>query len=290
MERKSTLGVLAVAISVMVCLSASPVGAQCDMALVSDDDELDNSAFLSSLTGMGISYTVFNLNETSSGGPIAYMDDPSFLSSWNIIVWYQSGYGGSGRAITQAEHDAVAAWLATGGRLIVTGYDVIGSPDDPLMADIIRSSSFGDYTSGYYSDVVADHPISNGPYGDFVGQTDIEAYYDDNDEAIADTGRGALMVSLVNYDPPDNIAKIMVTEDPGTGMIVIFWNGNYDIGDWDNPGSYPETYDLMRNMMDYVCAGVQQQFAPIPTVNWLGTVLLVFLLAGAGSILAVRRL
>lgn len=275
-----------------ICLSAAVAGAQapCNIALVSDNDELDNGTFLSALSGMGIAYTVFNYNETSEGGPIAYMDDPTFLAGWNVIVWYQSGWNDSGRAITQAEHDAVAAWLAAGGRLIVTGYDVIGSPDDPLMADLIRSSTFGDYTSGYYSNVVVDHPISNGPYGNFVGQTDIESYNSDNDDAVADTARGALMVSEVNYDLADNVAKIMVTEDPGSGMVVVFWNGNDYLEDWTESTSYPELYNMMRNMMVYICAGAQQPAAGIPTVNRSGAILLVLLIAGAGVILALRRL
>jgi len=289
MERKSTFGVFAVAILVMVFLGATPVGAQCNIALVSDDDQLDNGAFLSALSGMGITYTLFNYNEPSGGGPIVYMDDPSFLASWNIIVWFQSGYSGSGRAITAAEHDAVAAWLATGGKLIVTGYDVIGSPDDPLMADLIRSSTDGDYTYGYYSDVIADHPISNGPYGNFVGMTDIESEESDNDWAVADVGRGALTVTRVNYDPSDNIAKIMVTEDPGTGMVVVFWNGNDYISDWDDPGGYPELYDMMRNMFDFICTGGAPRAAAVPTVSWFGAFLLMALLAGSGFILVMRR-
>ena len=289
MNRRASLCVLVIGFAAIVGLSADPVAAQCSIALVSDGSELDDSTFQSALTGMGISYSIFNDNETAAGA-IVYMDDPTFLASWNIIVWYQSGYGGSGRAITVAEHDAVAAWLATGGRLIVTGYDVIGSPDDPLMADLVRSSSYGDYTSGYYSDVVVNHPITNGAYGNFVGVTGIEAYYSDNDDVVADAGRGAVAVSLVNYVLADNIAKILVTEDAGTGMIVIFWNGNYDIGDWNDPGGYPDTYNLMRNMMDYICTGAPLVAVDVPTVNWLGATLLAVLLAGVGFFLAVRRL
>lgn len=272
-----------------ICLAAGPVGAQCDIALISDGAELDNPVFLTALTGMGITYTVFNDNDLDVGGDVAYTDDPAFLAPWEIIIWYQSGYNGSGRAITQAEHDAVAAWLAAGGKLVVTGYDVIGSPDDPLMAALIRSSSFGDYTSGYYSDVVMAHPITNGPYGNFVGQTNIEASYDDNDEAVADAGQGSETVLMVNYDLADNIAKILVTEDPATGMVVIFWNGNYDLGDWDDPGSYPAVYDIMRNMMDFICQTTQQPPDAIPVLSPWGFTLLVLMLAGAGVVLVIRR-
>jgi hypothetical protein len=289
MIRKASFFILVGVFAVMVGLSAGPVAAQCSIALVSDDSELDDSTFQSALSGMGISYSVFNDNETVAGD-IVYMDDPTFLASWNIIVWYQSGFGGSGRAISVAEHDAVAAWLATGGRLIVTGYDVIGSPDDPLMADLIRSSSYGDYTDGYYSDVMVDHPITNGTYGNFVGMNDIEAYGSDNDEAIADAGRGSVAVTMVNYTLSDNIAKILVTEDPGTGMIVVFWNGNFGIEDWIDPSGYPDTYNLMRNMMEYVCTGLPLVAVDVPTVNWAGATLLVVLLAGVGFFLAVRRL
>jgi len=68
------------------------------------------------------------------------------------------------------------------------------------MADLIRSLSYGDYTDGNYSNVVVDHPISNDPYGNHVGSTDIAADSDDNDEAAADTSHYSVAVSLVNYN------------------------------------------------------------------------------------------
>ena len=94
---------------------------------------------------------------------------------------------------------------------------------------------------------------------------------------------------MVNYTLSDNIAKIMVTEDRTTGMVVVFWNGNDDIDDWDDPGSYPDTYDLMRNMMDFICQSSQPPPDAIPVLNSLGVVLLVLLMAGVGVFFAMRE-
>ena len=274
---------------VLFCLGVFAVhsglaSAQCNIALISDDSYLDDSVLFSILDDLGIDYQVFNNNDSDG---IAYTDDPSFLSNWDVIIWYQSGYDDYGRDITQAEHDAMEAWLQNGGRLLVTGYDVMGSPDDPLMADLIRSSSYGDYTDGYYSDVVADHPISNGPYGNYVGDTDIEAADDDNDDAVADTSRGAVAVSLVNYELGDNIAKIMATEDTGTGMKVVFWNGNDYIDDWNDPSSYPELNDLLRNTLVWLCEEIAPATA-IPALDQWGMVGFIVLLASV-SVVVIRR-
>jgi len=175
------------------------------------------------LDDMGLSYDVVNNND-----PNYYMADPTFLNNYALIIWYQSGASGIGRSITQAEHDATEAWLQNGGRLLVTGYDCLGSPDDPLMADLVRSSDYGDgpFTGDYQ--ISLDHPVTNGPYGVYPPGTAITADHTDHDQAEADTGRGGETIAQFTTDTHD---KIMAAE-LASGGIVVYWNGNSNCADW----------------------------------------------------------
>ena len=42
------------------------------------------------------------------------------------------------------EQSTLNSYLAEGGNLIITGIDSLGSPDDLLLADVVRSCSVGD--------------------------------------------------------------------------------------------------------------------------------------------------
>jgi hypothetical protein len=191
------------------------------IALVSDDTMLQ--AITPVLDEMGLTYHLINDND-----PNLYMADPTFLAQYEVIVWYESGASDSGRAITQGEHDAVEAWLQSGGRLLVTGYDLIGSPDDPLMADLVRSSTVGDGPFDGDFHIVLDHPITNGPYGVYPPGTALTANETDHDNATPDAARGAVAVAVLDSEP---YAKIMATE-LGSGGAVVLWNGNDYVDDW----------------------------------------------------------
>jgi len=143
------------------------------------------------------------------------------------VVWYASGYIW-GRLITQQEHNALEQFLQAGGRLLVTGYDTLGHPTDPLLADLVRSSSSGDGPFTYdYTVTDGSHPITDGPYGSFPAGTALTAGYSDHDQAEADTGRGATTVAELSGGRD----KIMATELP-SGGIVVYWNGNHNASDW----------------------------------------------------------
>ncbi|MCL7454573.1 MAG: carboxypeptidase regulatory-like domain-containing protein [Anaerolineae bacterium] len=185
------------------------------IALVSDDFEL--AAITGILDDMGLAYDVWNDESTS-----LYLADPTFLDAYGVIVWYTHD-----RQITQGEHDALEAWLQAGGRLLVTGYDSLGSDDDPLLADLVRSSTYGDDARGDTYEILLDHPITNGPYGVYAPGTQLSINETDQDNAVADTARGAQAVATIVDEPYD---KILAT-DLGSG-IVVYWNGNYECDDW----------------------------------------------------------
>jgi hypothetical protein len=232
------------------------------IALVSDGSQL--TAITSILDEMDLAYEVWNDNE-----PNYYMADPGFLNSYGFIIWYASGASGIGRTITQAEHDATEAWLQAGGNLLATGYDTLGSPDDPLMAALVRSSSYGDGPFIYDYQILLDHPITNGPYGVYPPGYAISADASDHDQAEANTAQGAVTVAQLT----DGHDKIIATE-LASGGRVVYWNGNQNVADWlttlssvegvedkgmivaapGNPTSV-DAQNLFKNTVDWLTAG-----------------------------------
>ena len=237
-------------------------------ALISDGTELDAVAFI--LDEMGLDYDVFNYN----GEPGVYTSDLGLLMGYSTVVWYASGSGGGGRQTTSAEHDALEAYLQVGGNLLVTGYDTIGDPDDPLLADLIRSSMYGDGPWTYdFTVIVGSHPIMDGPYGSFPTGTLLTVSDDDHDQAEADVARGAVTVAELSGGRD----KLLATE-LGSGGKVVYWNGNSDMSDiisvsssvseeksgklkGESPSaSSVELQNIFRNTLSWLAA---------PTVPWL---------------------
>ncbi|MFQ5612324.1 MAG: M4 family metallopeptidase [Anaerolineae bacterium] len=197
------------------------------VGLISDGTEL--AAVAPILDDMALAYDVLNNNWNGSQG--IYTSDFNVLSSYEVVVWYGSG-AGFGRLITQAEHDALELYLGSGGRLLVTGYDTLGSPTDTLLADIVRSSSSGDGPFVYnYSVTDGSHPIMNGPFGSFPTGTTLTAGHSDHDQAEADTGRNATTVAELVGGRDKIIATDLDPASADSGRIV-YWNGNLNARDW----------------------------------------------------------
>jgi immune inhibitor A len=193
------------------------------VALISDQSEL--SVLTPILDDMGLTYDVFDNNWNGVEG--IYTSNSALLSDYKVVVWYASGFG-SGRLTTQQEHDKLESYLQSGGHLLVTGYDTLGSPTDPLLADLIRSNDSGDgpFTADF---VITDggHPITSGPFGSFPASTGLVAGHTDHDQAEADTSRGAVAVAELS----DGHDKITAAVLPTSG-IVVYWNGNFNASDW----------------------------------------------------------
>lgn len=194
------------------------------IGLISDTTELP--ALTPLLDSVNVTYVLLNNNWNGSEG--VYTSNENLLNSYDAIIWYASG-SGIGRLITQAEHDALEQYLNDGGRLLVSGYDTLGSPTDPLLANLVRSSSSGDgpFTIDY-TVKDGDHPIMNGPYGIFPTSTVLTAKHPDHDQAEADTSRGAVTVAELIGGRD----KIITTQLPGSEGRVVYWNGNHNLADW----------------------------------------------------------
>lgn len=211
-----------------------PLVAGSAIALVSDDFEL--MAITSILDDLELDYDEWYDEDTN-----LYLEDPTFLADYGVIVWYTHD-----RETTQDEHDALEDWLQQGGRLLVTGYDSLGSPDDPLLADLVRSSGYGDDARSESYEILLDHPITDGPYGVYPIGTQLSIYEYDQDNAVADTARGAEAIATLVGEPYDKI----IATDLGTG-IVVYWNGNYECDDWlDADGQI-----LFKNALHWLVGG-----------------------------------
>lgn len=187
------------------------------IAIISDDEELFGLAVI--LDSMNINYDQYNYNYYEENN--LYTENLTLLQNYPTVIFFKND-----RIISQTEHDVLNAYLASGGNLVATGFDSLGDPDDPLLADVVRSSTVGDDTNQPDLIVVnSTHPIMNGPYGSFPVGFTITDLYEDNDLAEADTARNAQTIAELG----DGYDKIIATEGlPGT---VVYWNG---VDDWPN--------------------------------------------------------
>jgi len=68
----------------------------------------------------------------------------SSVYNYDAIFWHASGEGGSGDLHTAATFTNLEAYVAAGGSVFVTGYDVIASPTDPNLIAFMGGSTSGD--------------------------------------------------------------------------------------------------------------------------------------------------
>lgn len=186
-----------------------------EVALISDWDEL--SVLTSTLDSMGIDYDTYKYN-------VIYFYTANFtlLLSYPAVIFFKSP--SSVRLLTSREYSALQSYLTYGGNLLVTGLDSLYS--GALLADIVRSSSYGDNMGEPDLFVVNDsHPIMNGSYGSFPAGYNISGLSSDCDKVEADVTRNAVTVAEL----ADGYDKIIAAElYPGK---VVFWNGD-GTSDW----------------------------------------------------------
>jgi hypothetical protein len=203
------------------------------VALVSDQTELVPVSL--DINDIGFETTSFTDNW--DGVSASFTSSLMALMQFDVVVWYGSGFT-SGRLTTPAEIAALEGYLEAGGRLLVTGYDTIGSPDDSLLAELVRSTTVGDGPfESFYTVFDPGHPIANGRWGSFPGGYGLMAAHSDHDYVHADAARGAFPVARF----PSGADKIIATDidpAPASGRIV-YWNGNLEARDWLGPPPAP---------------------------------------------------
>ena len=181
-------------------------------------------------------------HEVRDNGSGTHTSNLELLEDWPFVIFYNHN-----RAISSAEQTALDAYVTSGGRLLVTGYDSLGSPTDPTLASVLRVTTTGDgpfVTSCTVTD--GDHPVTDGPFGEYAAGTGFTVGGSDHDNVrVTGTTRQIAAVG--------DAAKITHAADIGPGRgVVMYWNGNSGFGDWTTAGT-PQ--NLFLNLMAGVCGG-----------------------------------
>jgi len=233
-------GNVGVCVGLLVLVTFVTPSAKALNVLVADDHFAGSFSFLHS----AIPEHVFTIadNTDASNNP-TLTSSPIPLASFDVVIFYGSGNDNAGRAITADEQAALEAYIQAGGNLIVTGFDVLGGPDDARLADVVRSSTYGDspFLTGWTA-AGTDHFILNGSAGDYRGLA-FTAGHDNHDELTADAARGAVPLGSIDTTA---YHKIIFTDLPAPGGSVGMWNGNQDGSDWSSDA---DQLNILRNWL-----------------------------------------
>lgn len=219
--------------------------AGCHWGLISQEAQFTDMTIQSLFSVNGHTFTVHSTN--GSGG--VHSSDSALLGRYTHIVFHQHD-----RVLSSAESSALTAWVNAGGRLIVTGYDSLGSPTDSVLATLLRCAAPGDGPfSGTLSVVDATHGIARGPAQTFSSGEMLMAASTDHDRCTP-TGGARRVVEVAGS------SKLQITEAIGVGRgMVVYWNGNGGgsgpLVDWTGAGgTQPALQNLFVNTLDHLCS------------------------------------
>ncbi len=200
------------------------------VALISDNQELSLSNVPAILDSVNVGYDLYDYNNYN-----LFTASSSILSRYPIVI-----FDNYNRNINEEERSTLQAYIAGGGNLLVTGYDSLGSPSDPYLAEVVRSSMTGDNVGEPDLYVRSPtHPIMNGPYGSFSSGYHVAGLFSDQDSAEANTSLGAVTVAEL----ADGRDKIIATQSyPGR---VVYWNGKGE-SDWSGNAA---CQTMFKNLM-----------------------------------------
>jgi hypothetical protein len=216
----------------------------CEFALISNETQLQEAAITAMITANG--HTFVNYDNNNAG---VHTSNMALLNMYETIILHEHD-----RLISATEMNNLTAWVQAGGRLLVTGYDSLGSPTDPNLASVVNCTSPGDGPfSSVLSVVNASHPIMQGPAQAFTLNMGLTAGSTDHDQCTP--GAGAVQLITVS----GTSSKLLVTDNVGIGNgRVIYWNGNGSgsgaLVDWNgSAGSQPDLQNLFVNVLDHMC-------------------------------------
>jgi hypothetical protein len=215
----------------------------CEFALISNETQLTDPIITGLITANG--NTFVNYNNNSSG---VHTENMGLLNTYETIILHEHD-----RLISTTEMNNLTAWIQAGGRLLVTGYDSLGSPTDPNLASVVNCTGPGD---GPFSDALtvtnASHGIMLGPAQVFPLNTTLTAGSTDHDQCTP----GPNAIKLVDVA---SSSKLLVTDNVGSGNgRVIYWNANGvtsgPLVDWvGTSGTQPDLQNLFVNVLDHMC-------------------------------------
>ena len=214
----------------------------CDFALISGETQLADPAITSLITANGHSFV---LHDNNNAG--VHTSNMALLNMYETIILQKHD-----RALSGAEVTNLTNWVQAGGRLLVTGYDSLGSPTDTGLAGVVNCLSPAD---GPFSTVLtvtnAVHPILQGPAQAFAPGFALTAGSSDHD--TCQPGPGSVPLVSVTTS-----TKLIVTDNVGAGAgRVIYWSGNGPstaVPEWTGTaGTQPDLQNLFVNVLDHMC-------------------------------------
>lgn len=209
------------------------------------------------------------------------------LAAYDVIVWSATG-GGSGSAHDAATATNLTNWVTAGGRLFVTGYDSIISPDDPVLWGLLGGSGANDVGDGSGPVINVANSLTTGLV-DIRGVTPTGGYVGDMDSL---SGLGVDTVCVVaDTNNPGSCHWTLRTL--GSGEIAYVSNGGISPSahaSWDDTsaGGAGAYNAALRNFA--FATGVTPPAAPtpVPTLSEWGMIVLSSLLA-LGAVITLRR-
>lgn len=196
------------------------------------------------------------LREEEYDNGYANLLDSGFLNGFEVVVYSETGDASTGSVIPTTVATALTDYVESGGHLLLTGIDVFAHPADGAMATLAGSTSTADYFVSVDTWVVPDidHPVLNGPYGDFRGQTftgiNFRDFSGDYDTAEPDTAAGT--IELAALGDPRGTGKLLFTDYPAPGGSTAFWNGGTadpNVDPQDELLAGTETGGIFRNYL-----------------------------------------
>jgi len=217
----------------------------CHWALISQETQLGDTTITGLLTANGHTFDLYNSNTTGT-----HTSNATLIAMYQTIIFQKHD-----RVISATEQTVLQNFVNGGGRLLVTGYDSLGSPTDTLLASLLNCTGPADGPfSNVLSVVSATHPIMMGPAATFTVGMALTASSTDHDSCTP----GGAAIRLVSVSGTSS--KLQVTDNVGVGHgRVVYWNGNGSgsgaLTDWTGAGgTQPALQNLFVNVLNHLCS------------------------------------
>ncbi len=200
------------------------------VGLISDENGLVQLKPVLQETGWTVQSWSNNLVVVNGVPGGRYTTDDEVVLTKDLLVLDLNGRNGTGRLLSLAEETLLRQYVKQGGRIIVTGGNVLSRPDDRRLRDLVGSSSLDrSETVGSQAELVAAVPVDPFWAEIMVGDRLAVATraYDDATPS-AEPGVSA-------HIQVDGATKLLRRET-AEGGVVYLWNGNPAVVEWRERG------------------------------------------------------
>ena len=211
------------------------------IALISDKNALEPVCPV--LEQMGWTVSMWSNNLVAADGVQSgrYSTNKEVVLTQDLVVLDLGGPAGTGRLLSATEESLLKTYLDKGGKLIITGANVLSRPDDRRVRDLVGSDSLDRATeAGDLARLTNALPID--PFwAEILPNDQVAVSPMAYDEATPDT-----LIAPTVYFAVDGASKIMrrTTE---TGGVVVLWNGNKNAMEWQQQGVWR---DILQGLVE----------------------------------------